>query len=196
MAKDDAVDVEEHDEHLFLRWTTDFKFLWWWRPWSIHIVDCSFDYGSYRLIHVSSAVTILLRKSFPSRLNGWTKRRHDSTLCAFWHSDNSLGIHLAHSLLMFKFSWIIVCTVPTLHSIRWLTSLTVIRLALTRISLISWTFCDVIDVGRPLRCSSITLSYPFSYREYHLCNACRSLHCSIAICIDQNFHSFFSVFSH
>ena len=49
-------------------------------PGVFHIVDCSFDSGSYRLIHVSSAVTILLRKSSPSRSNRCTKHRHDSTL--------------------------------------------------------------------------------------------------------------------
>ena len=38
-------------------------------PRVFHIVDCSFDSGSYRLIHVSSAVTILLRKSSTSRSN-------------------------------------------------------------------------------------------------------------------------------
>ena len=128
---------------------------------------------SYRGIHVSSAVTVLLRKSTPSCWNRWTKRRHDSILWVFWHSDSILGINLAHiyNLLIFKLSWIIVCTVPTLQSTRWLSSLTVIRLSLSRTCLISWTFYDVIDVGRPLHCSSITLSYPFSYREYHLCNA-------------------------
>ena len=128
---------------------------------------------SYRRIQVSSAVTVLLRKSTPSRWNRWTKRRHDSIIWVFWHSDSILGIHYAHiyNLLIFKLSWIIVCTVPTLQSTRWLTSLTVIRLSLSRSCLISWTFYDVIDVGPPLRCSSITLSYLFSYREYHLCNA-------------------------
>ena len=131
-------------------------------PGVFHIVDCSFDSGSYRLIHVWSVV-ILLGKSSPSRSNRWTKRRHNSILWSFWHSDSILGILLAHNLLIVKFSWIIVCIVPTLKSTRWLTSLTIIRLSLSRSSLISWTFCDVIDVRWPLRCSSITLLYLFSY---------------------------------
>ena len=65
MAKDDAVDVEEHDEHLFLT----LNFLGDRDPGVVHIVDCSFDSSSYRLIHVSSVVTILLRKCYPSRSN-------------------------------------------------------------------------------------------------------------------------------
>ena len=128
--------------------------------------------------HIDGSTSRLRSQSYwenlpHSRWNRWTKRRHDSILWVFWHTDCILGIHLAHiyNLLIFKLWWIIVCTVPTLQSSRWLTSLTVIHLSLSRSCLISWTFCDVIDVGRPLRCSSITLSYPFSYCEYHLCNA-------------------------
>ena len=65
----------------------------------------------------------------------------------------------------------LVCTVPTLQSTHLLTFLTLINLSLSRSSLISLTFWDVNDVGLPQCCSSITLSYQFSYRECHLCNA-------------------------
>ena len=48
MAKDEAVDVEKHDEHLFLGCTTDF--LGDGDSGVFHIVDYSFDSNSYRLI--------------------------------------------------------------------------------------------------------------------------------------------------
>ena len=153
------------------------------------IVDRPFSSGSYRMINVLSVVTLLLRKFSLSRSNRWTKWRHDSALWAFWHSDSILGIHLAHNLLIFKFLWIIiVCTVPTLQSIRWLTTLTMKRLSLSRSSLISWIFCDVIDVGRPL---FVHHNFVSIFIPQVSLMQCRSLYCSIAV----HFHSFFSVFS-
>ena len=69
MAMDDAVDVEEHDEYLFFVERLTLNLLADGDPGVFHIVDCSFDSGSYILINVSSVVTILLRKSSPSRSN-------------------------------------------------------------------------------------------------------------------------------
>ena len=69
MAKDDAMDVEAHDEHLFLFKRLTLNFLGHGDHGVFHFVDCSFDSGSYRLIQVLSEVTILLRKPSPSRSN-------------------------------------------------------------------------------------------------------------------------------
>ena len=69
MAMDDAVDIENMMNICFFVERLTLNFLGDADTGNFHIVDCSFDFGSYRLIRLSSAVTILLRKSSTSRSN-------------------------------------------------------------------------------------------------------------------------------
>ena len=82
-------------------------------PASLHSVDCRFDTGVKRWIHVSSIVIYLRKNFFLLRWNSCKQRSDSTTRCCFWSTVNKRATQFEHSFLIDKCSCKMVTTLPS-----------------------------------------------------------------------------------
>ena len=132
------------------------------------IEDSRFVSGSKKLTIVSSVVIILFRKESPSRRVRRRNSMDAETRASLFSSDKIRGIHLAHTLFIFRLSFKITSIVERPTPTRSSRSLMLIRQSSSTNPRTVATKPSLISAGRPCLASSFVEFLPSEKRLCHL----------------------------